>query len=149
MPDDAAALSQLVCSLGDYFLADPDRPEDAARFFEDMSVEATRQRLDNPDYRGFVAEVQGQVVGMIILFEARHLYQLFVDPAWHRQGLARRLWVLARDDASRQGNGAVITVNASLYAVPVYERFGFRRNGDTVLDSGLAYVPMIRDPAPA
>ena len=86
MPDDAAALSQLVCSLGDYFLADPDRPEDAARFFEDMSVEATRQRLDNPDYRGFVAEVQGQVVGMIILFEARHLYQLFVDPAWLQTG---------------------------------------------------------------
>lgn len=34
------------------------------------------------------------------------------------------------------------TVNSSLLAVPVYERFGFRRVSPTVEQSGIAFVPM-------
>ena len=147
-PDDADALSRLVCSLGDYFLADPDRPDDARQFFEDMTPEATHARLENPDFQGFVAEADEAIVGMIIMFQARHLYQLFVEPDWHRQGLARTLWTLGREDSEARGNEGVFTVNASLYAIPVYERFGFRQDGETIYHCGLAYLPMIRDAGP-
>lgn len=145
-PDDARALSRLVCSLGKYFLADPERPEDADFFFTEMAPGPTRERLENPDYRCWVADTGQDIVAMIIIFQGRHLYQLFVEPEWHRQGLARRLWARARRDAEANGDTGPFTVNASLFAVPVYERFGFVSNGEVQHVHGLAYLPMVLSP---
>jgi hypothetical protein len=50
-----------------------------------------------------------------------------------------------QDHALRAGNPGVFTVNSSVVAVPVYERFGFVMAGARVEKNGGRYVPMKLD----
>lgn len=87
-----------------------------------------------------------ELVGVIELREYRHLSQLFVDPDWHRQGIASTLFQRALV-ACREHNPelASMTVASSPYAVPVYLRLGFVADGDEQINQGLRYQPMVLD----
>jgi GNAT superfamily N-acetyltransferase len=86
---------------------------------------------------------QGEnLAGVVALRDNAHLYHLFVAPAFQGQGLSRMLWEHARGDALSRGNTGAFTVNATPYAVPVYERFGFQATGPRVETKGIAFVPM-------
>jgi GNAT superfamily N-acetyltransferase len=72
----------------------------------------------------------------------KHQY-LFVAKSHHRNGLARRLWSAARAEAIQGRNAAErFTVNASAYAVPAYERLGFRCVGQVQEANGVRFQPM-------
>ncbi len=146
--DDATALTGLIHSLAGYFLADPERPQDAEAFFKTVSVEAHAARFLDDRYLYLLAVSGEQVVGMVALYENSHLYQLFVRADVQGRGLGRRLWETVRDWALEHGNPGVFTVNSSPYAVPVYRRFGFRETGVQEHRDGVAWVPM-RLEAPA
>ena len=45
--------------------------------------------------------------------------------------------------ALQAGNPGKFTVNSSLNAVPVYQRFGFVANGPVVQKHGIAFQPML------
>ena len=70
------------------------------------------------------------------------LFHLFVDPAYQRKGLGRKLWELLRDRAIQAAHSGAFGVSSSLVAVPVYERFGFEVTGERIDKNGGAYVPM-------
>lgn len=79
-----------------------------------------------------------------------HLTLLFTHVDWHRHGIARRLLgavtghLLAADPPARQ-----LTVNASAYATPIYERLGFVIDGeDTAAEDGILASPMRLDLEP-
>ena len=75
----------------------------------------------------------------------RHLYHLFVHSSYHRRGIARRLWERARAEI---GAAEIrFTVNASLYAVPLYESLGFRASGTETRKDGVIFLPMSLDEA--
>jgi len=76
-----------------------------------------------------------------------HLTLLFTHVDWHRHGVARRLLgavtehLLAADPPARQ-----LTVNASAYATPIYERLGFVPGGEnTEGEDGIIASPMRLD----
>lgn len=100
--------------------------------------------------RGFVARghvyhvalAGEELAGFVAVRDDRHLFHLFVDKRWHGRGLARRLWETARTAAIARGGGAVFTVNASNFAVPMYEALGFVRTAPTQCTKGLYYNPM-------
>lgn len=93
-----------------------------------------------------VALEQGELAGFVAIRNNDHLFHLFVDRRWHRRGLARRLWEAARSAALERGGSGSFTVNASSYAVPVYEAFGFERTGPLQCVKGLKVNPMRFDP---
>lgn len=141
-PGDAVAMSGLISDLGRYFLADPEDPAAAAVFFDAMSVQATQERLSDPRYRHHVAVATDGLAGFVTTLDRHHLYQLFVAERYHRQGLGRRLWALARSAENEGGHDGRYTVNASLYAVPFYLRLGFRESGALITRDGICYQPM-------
>lgn len=147
--EDAPAIAALVASLAGRFLADPDDPGAAAPFFESISPGAVAERIRGAAFRHHVAEVGGALAGVVVVRDASHLYHLFVAAPLHGRGIARRLWGVAREAALAAGGSGRFTVNSSLPAVPVYERFGFVADGEAVVKDGLAYLPMAtRVPAP-
>ena len=93
------------------------------------------------------AEADGALVGLVAMRDHSHLYHLFVAPAWQGRGLARALWQQVRQAALEAGNPGRFTVNASVNAVPVYGRFGFVATGPRVEKNGIAFVPMVCNPA--
>ncbi|HEU4885088.1 MAG TPA: GNAT family N-acetyltransferase [Longimicrobium sp.] len=138
---DAAAISALILSVSRFFTLHPDG-EGAEAFLATVSPEAIAGYLASPAYAYRVAETEGLLAGVVALRDNAHLYHLFVAPAFHGRGLSRQLWDVAREAALRAGNPGEFTVNSSLYAVPVYEKFGFAPTGPRVDEHGIAFIPM-------
>ena len=102
-PQDHNAIARLWQALTDYHVQlDPRLPVSAPGAAENYAARLLERR-DDPYTRTFVAEVGGQVVGYILgavidltadLFEyvdAGFIADVFVDPAYRRRGIARRL----------------------------------------------------------
>lgn len=83
----------------------------------------------------------GRIAGIIEVKNLNHISLLFVLPEYHRQGIARQL--VNRAEAIC-GPHAALEVNASPYAVPVYERLGFRAQSAEREQNGIRYVPMLK-----
>ena len=134
---DAEAISALILDLANYFIADPESPA-VAPFLETLTPQATEERIVSEEYECFVAEDDGEISGALVMRNETHLYHLFVRAECQGQGIAGALWdhVLARSDASS------FTVNSSINARPVYERFGFEATDEAQHQNGLDFVPM-------
>jgi GNAT superfamily N-acetyltransferase len=89
-----------------------------------------------------VAEQDGKLLGFIGMREHKHLFHMFVDEQYQRQGIAKALWAVARQDAMDAGNPGVFTVNSSNYALPVYQALGFVATAPVQRKNGLFYNPM-------
>jgi predicted GNAT family N-acyltransferase len=63
----------------------------------------------------------------------------FVDSTYHRRGIGRRLFALAKND----NTSGKITVNASPYALEVYCHLGFTAADKEQLTDGIRYTPMV------
>lgn len=68
----------------------------------------------------------------------QHIADFFVDAAYHRRGIGRRLFEAMRQDYETQ----VFTVHSSPYAVEVYQHLGFVPTDTEQLTDGLRYIPM-------
>ncbi len=124
----------------EFIVHDIARPA-AATFLAENSAEGVQGFIDSGIVY-HVAEIDGVVIGFVAMRDRKHLFHLFVDRDWHRRGIARRLWDVARQSAMDAGGDGVFTVNSSNYALPVYEKFGFVRTAPTQEAKGLRYNPM-------
>jgi ribosomal-protein-alanine N-acetyltransferase len=89
---------------------------------------------DNPAARCWVAELEGQVVGMLVLWlivDEAHIATLAIQPDYRRQGLAKRLLVEALRAAYQEGaRQALLEVRAGNEAAQaMYCTFGFEEVG--------------------
>lgn len=141
--EDAGRISALIASLSRHFLADPNRPQDAAAFFETIAPAAIADSIASGRYRYHLAESGGELAGIVGVRDAGHLYHLMVAEPLHGQGIASTLWNAARKAAASEGNTGRFTVNSSLNAVPLYQRFGFTATGAVQVQNGIAFVPMM------
>jgi GNAT superfamily N-acetyltransferase len=141
-PDDAGRISALIASLARYFLADAERPQDAAAFFDTITPAALTTAIASGRYRYHLAEAGGELAGLVGVRDAGHLYHLMVAEPFHGRGVASALWNVAKSVAAADGNTGRFTVNSSVNAVPVYQRFGFSATGAVQVQNGIAFVPM-------
>lgn len=118
--------------------ADPAPPE----FLAGFSPQTIRGYICSERYSYLVAVIEHQLVGVLGIRDGQHLLHLFVAGSFQRRGIARALWSRARSDLLAGTGGVTLVVNSSVYAVPVYERFGFKAKGPPVQGAGVTYVPM-------
>lgn len=89
-------------------------------------------------FRALALAMGAAVVGVLCMRAPQHIGGFFVDAAYHRRGIGRRLLEAMRRDYARQ----VFTVNSSPYAVEVYRHLGFVPTDTEQLTDGLRYTPM-------
>jgi GNAT superfamily N-acetyltransferase len=138
---DIPAVAGLLHALALEFIVHEASVEEASTFLRENDEQGVRGFIA----RGFVyhVAVEGdELAGFVAVRERSHLYHLFVGKRWQRQGLARRLWDVARNTALAAGNGGTFTVNSSNLAVPVYESFGFVRTAPMQCVRGVPFNPM-------
>ncbi len=135
---DAEAASHLVTGLAHYFLADPASAQ-AAPFMAGLNPSAYAERLSSSPFKHYVAEDAAGLCGIVALRDGSHVYHLFVRADAQGRGIARALWL----HAMQQSSHATFTVNASLHAVPVYERLGFVAAAGPQQSRGVVFVPMV------
>jgi GNAT superfamily N-acetyltransferase len=154
-PADAEEISALILGLSEPFYCRPGG-EGAEGFIASVGAEALRAVIASGDYTYCVARSQGRLAGVVGLRGVSHLFHLFVAEDFQRRGLARQLWHGVESKAMQSGNLGAFTVNASLNAIGVYERFGFVPSGPVQQADGVRFQPMRRPerqevppPAPA
>jgi len=138
---DAGPIAALIASFQSELTVDPSGVG-AEQFLASVSEHAERQYLESPRYSFIVAEDSGILAGFIAIRDNAHLFHLFVARPFHRNGLARRLWGAAREEACHRGNPGEFTVNSSLNAVAVYKAFGFLPSAPVTTMHGISFLPM-------
>ena len=110
-----------------------------------VSLEEAEEIYDQmrayPDYRLYVAEMDGRVVGTFTMIVMRNLSHcgarsalvesVAVDPAWQGRGVGRHMMHYARERAARNGcYKLALSSNAKREAAHAfYESLGFERHG--------------------
>ncbi len=138
--DDAKQISDLMIDSAREFFADDFTDSGMALFVDDCGVATLEERIRSGD-RYYVAVVDDAIAGVCAIRRGNHLYSLFTASAFHRCGVARKLWERALADIRNSGYEEV-TVRASNYAAPAYERLGFVRTGPCEEEKGIVSNPM-------
>lgn len=139
---DIDAVARLLERLARAYFLGTCSPAQASTFVRDNDARAIR-RLAGEGYVYHVADDGGQVAGFIGVRDQRHVYHLFVDSAYHRRGVGRMLWEHAKAAAIARGADGCFTVNASNYALPMYQALGFVRTAPMQSKNGLEFNPMV------
>jgi GNAT superfamily N-acetyltransferase len=138
---DADEISALIVELSEPFFLSPSR-DGAEPFLASVSAEAERGYLSAANFSYYVARSKSTLAGFVALRNNSHLFHLFVAKAFQGRHLASQLWATAKANALQAGNPGEFTVNSSLIAAPVYERFGFVREGEVQRMHGISFQPM-------
>ncbi len=77
-------------------------------------------------YKMLVALDQGKVIGEISVRNGNHISLLFVDEAYHKQGVGRALMTRLSEHLREEKVEIYMTVKAAPYAVGFYKKLGFR-----------------------
>lgn len=132
--EDAQELSNLTEGLLSYIFE-----QTPSWFKEDISKNSFEKRLKDSNYEHYIYIIDKKIVGFITIKEKNHLYHLFVDKAFHKKGIAKKLFESVKTNIDVTN----MKVNASLYSIAVYEALGFTKNSNQENYQGLDYQPMI------
>lgn len=119
-------------------------PEGVSNFYKFVTDEVLHRMFLMGEYQVFGAfEEKKHMVGMLGLRSRSHISLLFVEEAYHRQGIARSLMTYVFEYLlSEVGGVAAVTVNSSPYAVGFYHRLGFRDLQPEMEKDGIRFTPM-------
>ncbi|PKM52299.1 MAG: histone acetyltransferase [Firmicutes bacterium HGW-Firmicutes-7] len=138
--DDAIAVQNLIKQVFDCYIGPDYSLEGVKTFYEMIRPENVINRLENQQHKVFIAKERDELVGIIETRDDSHICLLFVKKQHHKKGIAKKLFKEAFDESSPE-----ITVNASPYAVTIYEKLGFTKIAGELIKSGITYIPMIRE----
>lgn len=108
--------------------------EGIAAFRASLDDEVRTRKLDF--YGAFDGDA---LVGVLCMRQPQHIGGFFVDKAYHRRGIGKKLFAAMRRDYEKQ----VFTVHSSPYAVEVYRHLGFVPTDGEQITHGLRYTPMV------
>lgn len=134
---DIEQMVRLVKSLAFYYLDNPNA-ELPLWLKESLTKEAFEIRVSSSDYLNFVYEEEGSVIGYISVKQPGHLYHLFVAEEFQGRGISRLLW----NYVLRNSECKTFSLRSSLYAIPVYKKFGFSESGPVGTKDGVSFQPM-------
>lgn len=120
----------------------PDYEEEGIREFRNfIALDTITDQYNNKKIVIRGAFINDKLVGILATRDQNHISLLFVKTEFHRQGIAKALF-LDLVLRCRRENINLITVNSSPYAIDVYHRFGFKDVNGEQLTNGIRYTPM-------
>jgi GNAT superfamily N-acetyltransferase len=135
---DISSVNILIKEVFDKYMSGDYTKEGINNFYEFISPESLRERLTSGN-RFYAAGKDEITAGVIEVRDNSHIALFYVREIYHGMGLGRSLFEHAVKDIP---TGTVITVNSSPFAVPVYEKLGFKRHLPAVMKDGMAFTPM-------
>lgn len=141
-PGDAAA----ICAQRERLFAEAGRPAEAIAAVRERFAHWLRERLADGRYFGFMAQVDGRVVGGAGQIELEwpphpahplddrrgYVLNVFVEPAHRGRGIAKKLMDAAEAEFRRRGI-TFVALHASALGRPVYEATGWIAGNEMVL----------------
>jgi len=102
------------------------KAESVEYFRASCGDEAMLEKYTSGQWRMFAAFDGRKLVGMACERDGVHISKLYVDPAYHRKGIATKLMdaLIESMDAPR------VTLDSSPYGLPFYTKYGFAPTGE-------------------
>lgn len=114
----------------------PDYSKEGVKAFFDTAIN-NQDFINNLAIYG--AYINNSLVGVIATRnEGSHIALFFVDGAYHRQGIGRKLFEVVLENLTSHE----LTVNSSPYAKDVYHRLGFEDTDVEQIVTGIRFIPM-------
>lgn len=134
---EAQHFQKIAISLSHFYLLDGVTvlPEWMA---QTLTREAFEQRLQDSEFKHFSYCQDGKIVGYIAIKSAQHIYHLFIDQEYQGQGIAKALWAFAKNELGDH----TYSVRSSIFAIPVYQSFGFIKTSPPSSKEGVCFQPM-------
>jgi GNAT superfamily N-acetyltransferase len=135
---------ELVWTVFSEFEAPEYSGEGIREFQRFIEFDRISSLIKNGEMLMWACLIDDKAVGVIAVSGLRcHINLLFVSKMYHRQGIARDLLSRAVDYYLRNSEHRELTVGASPYGVPAYQKLGFVSTDVEQLVNGLRFVPMI------
>jgi ribosomal protein S18 acetylase RimI-like enzyme len=158
-----------------YRYASADDADDIARLWSvanrarggkvaDGEAAVVRSRIENAGTFGYVAEIDGEIVGVAIVSPGRedrgrgqliagfaHLNTVAVAPEWWSRGIARNILRLIVERARREGFDRIelFVDEDNVRARALYERNDWLTSGETIVRDGrVALIQYLRSTTP-
>lgn len=113
-----------------------------ASYYTEEGIKAFRASLDDKErtraMKWYGVFDMGELAGILAIREDRHFGAFFVKGEYQGRGYGRMLFETMKKDHDKQE----FTVNASPYAVKIYERLGFVPTDKEQTVNGLRFTPM-------
>ena len=130
--ENAAAASELIHSVLEKNNKD-DMPDFALKqLFEVYKPEGLKQLAKSRKRKLYVAHKDENIVGTVGI-EENNITTLFVNPQFQMKGIGTQLLKFA-EDKIRRTNYSHLMVNSSLSAIPFFQKFGFKKSSDFILE---------------
>lgn len=135
------AAKALVGRVFDAYIAPEYSPEGVNSFYTFLHAIGGSSREGETPLQLFGYFMRNTLTGVVGTRDCTHICLLYVAAEYQRKGIARALFQTVRQDAVA-AEAEYITVNASPYGVPAYERLGFAAVGPEEERDGIRYTPM-------
>lgn len=146
-PEDLNEALALIWDVFCEFDAPCFEPEGIRVFQDFIGLDSMEKMVDSKVLTFTGAYTEEKLVGVLAMRGPVHISLLFVDPEYHRRGVARSLFGEAIKETPREDH-CLITVNSSPYGVPFYRRLGFVVLEPEKEANGMRFTPMRYDSAP-
>ncbi len=133
--NDAFSLSKIALSLSQFYLAEGDLPKWLST---SLQQEEFIKRINDPSFLTLVYEIKGDIVGYISMQNNDHICHLFVTKTQQQKGIATKLWKKAQALCQMPK----YTVRSSIYAIPIYVKFGFIKTAPVETKDNLQFQCM-------
>ncbi|MYM58748.1 GNAT family N-acetyltransferase [Vibrio sp. OCN044] len=141
----AQPISELIQALAKKYVC----PTCDESFHETLLGSMTSQSIKEYIQSGYQYHIaidpESNIIAVIGMRDSNHLYHLFVSDDYQGQGIARKLWEMAKSASLRHTRHTHFTVNSAVNAEHVYKNFGFKRIAGIRTRGGMVDVPMRLD----
>jgi len=135
-------ISNLIRNVYDEFVA-PDYSVEGNKFFYDWIAADKIAERQKSGRNMLLAMIDSKIAGVIETRDNNHISLLFVDKAFHGQGIAKKLFHEVLINCKKNNPGLnKFYVHASPFSVPVYKKLGFTVTDVMQEQNGIKYLPM-------
>jgi hypothetical protein len=136
---DVSDIAELIYSTSVACCFSPAQP--CPKWYEESVQPSQIANLIKSEQMVWLVAIQEQkLAGVLAVIDKSHVKYFFVHPVSQKLGVGKKLW------GSAMGGGALsnsITVRSSLFAVPVYQRLGFKAIEPPKSFNGVDYQTMV------
>jgi len=135
--------SDFVRKVFDEFVSADYCVEGNQTFYDFIAAEEVRKRFDHGNLF-LIEESDGRIIGALELRDSNHISLLFVDKAFQRKGIGKKLFGAALTQVrEKDPKVAFIEVNSSPFAKEIYEKMGFAAKSGLKEKNGIKYYELV------
>ena len=138
--NDAAAISQLICSVVEEFVIPDFTPRGANNIRAIITEQAIKGYIEQ-GMRYHLAIYSSQIIGVLAIKHRTHIYHFFVDKTHQKKKVAYNLWRWWQTDDPQPR----VTVSSSKFAMAFYRSLGFKQHQPKVDINDIVSYPMLRE----